>query len=176
MDPLFIYGLIIFSLVLMAAEVFLPTGGILGVLALAGIVAGTAMAFYRDPTEGFITLVALFVILPVLGPVLMHYWPRTAMGKKFLLEAPEEDTSVASLPVYQELERLRGRYGRTVSALRPSGITEFDGRRVDTISEGDMIEAGQWVRCIDVRAGKVIVRQVDRPAELPDFDPGELRG
>ena len=26
-----------------------------------------------------------------------------------------------------------------------------------------MVEAGQWVRCIDVRAGKVVVRPVEKP-------------
>ena len=64
---------------------------------------------------------------------------------------------------YQELEELRGRFGRTLSALRPSGVTDFDGRRVDTITEGMMVEPGQWVRCVDVRAGKVIVRPADKP-------------
>jgi hypothetical protein len=34
---------------------------------------------------------------------------------------------------------------------------------VDTITEGMMVEPGQWVRCIDVQAGKVIVRPVDKP-------------
>ena len=31
------------------------------------------------------------------------------------------------------VRKLRGRYGRTISALRPSGTTEFDGRRIDTL-------------------------------------------
>ena len=73
---------------------------------------------------------------------------------------------MAAMPVNLELEQLRGRYGKTVSSLRPSGVTDFDGRRVDTLSEGDMIEPGQWVRCIDVKAGRVIVRHVDRPPDL----------
>ena len=55
------------------------------------------------------------------------------------------------MPVNLELEQLRGRYGKTLSALRPAGVTDFDGRRVDTMSEGTLIEAGQWVRCIDVQ-------------------------
>jgi membrane-bound serine protease (ClpP class) len=85
------------------------------------------------------------------------------MGKRFFLSGPEEDVTVASMPVNLELERLRGRIGRTVSDLRPSGVTDFDGWRVDTITEGMMVDAGRWVKCIDVRAGKVIVRPVDRP-------------
>lgn len=85
------------------------------------------------------------------------------MGKRMFLSGPDEDATIASLPVNLELERLRGRCGRTVSDLRPSGVTDFDGERVDTITEGMMVDAGQLVRCVDVRAGKVVVRPVEKP-------------
>src|SRR5207248_6004255 len=128
MDQIYLaYALVILGLALMAAEIFLPTGGVLFVLALAALVAGIAMTFYSDITQGAITLVAVFVIIPVLGPVLLHVMPRTRMGKRLFLEAAADDASVAAMPVSLELEQLRGRYGKTVSALRPSGITEFDG-------------------------------------------------
>ena len=58
------------------------------------------------------------------------------------------------MPVNLELERLRGRVGRALSDLRPSGVCDFDGWRVDTITEGMMVEAGQSVRCVDVRGGQ----------------------
>jgi len=176
MDHTFLaYALVVLGLILMAAEVFLPTGGILFVLAIGALIAGIAMSFYSDITQGMITLAAVFVLIPVLGPVLLHLMPKTRVGKKLFLEASEDDASVAAMPVNLELEQLRGRYGKTVSSLRPAGITDFDGRRVDTMSEGDMIGPGQWVRCIDVKAGRVIVRQVARPPELADMDPTELR-
>ncbi len=95
------------------------------------------------------------------------------MGKQLFLSGPEEDATVASMPVNLELERLRGRLGRAVSDLRPSGVSDFDGWRVDTITEGMMVEAGQWVRCVDVRSGKVIVRPVDRP-NLEAFENADL--
>ena len=174
MDQTFLsYALVLLGLILMAAEVFLPTGGILLVLAIAALVAGIAMSFYTDITQGIITLVAVVVLIPVTGPILLHLMPRTRLGKKLFLEAAEEDASVANMPVNLELEQLRGRYGKTVSSLRPSGITEFDGRRVDTLSEGDMIGPDQWVRCVDVKDGRVIVRHVDRPRDLADMDPTE---
>ena len=68
-----------------------------------------------------------------------------------------------------ELEGLRGKTGRTVSPLRPSGVAVFDGRRIDVITEGLMVDAGQWVKCIEVRANKVIVRPADPPT-LDDFE------
>jgi membrane-bound serine protease (ClpP class) len=85
------------------------------------------------------------------------------LGKRFFLTGPDENATVAALPANQELEQLKGRIGRTLSALRPAGVVDFDGRRIDTVTEGMMVDPGQWVRCVDVRAGRVVVRPVDRP-------------
>jgi len=177
MDNLFLpYTLVVVGLVLMAAEILLLTHGALFALGLGAIIVGLTMIFHESSTRGFITLVIVFVLIPILGPILIHYWPKTSLGKRIILGGPMEDATVATMPTNLELEQLRGRYGKTVSALRPSGVTDFDGRRVDTMSEGDMIEPGQWVRCMDVKAGKVIVRQVDRPPDLGDMEPPDLRG
>src|SRR5262245_15953268 len=164
------YGLILVALLLLAAELFIPSFGVLFVLGIAGLVVGVAFAFGHSTVHGLVTLIAVFVIVPILAPVLLHYWPKTALGRRFFLTGTEEDDTLAKMPTNLELEQLRGRYGKTVSALRPSGVVEFDGRRVDTMSEGGMIDPGQWVRCIDVKAGKVIVRQVERPPDLANMD------
>jgi len=178
MDLYLAYGLILLGLFLFAAELFLPTGGVLFVLGLAAVVYGVVVTFtpsYGGSTPlGLSTLIAIFIIVPVVGPMLLHYWPRTPLGKRFFLAGQDEDNTLANISVNLELEHLRGRYGRTVSALRPSGISEFDGKRVDTISEGNLIEPGQWVRCIEVRAGRVVVRQVAKPPELDDMDTNDL--
>ena len=73
------------------------------------------------------------------------------------------------MPLNQELDKLRGRIGKTLAPLRPAGVADFDGRRVDVITEGMMVDGGQWVRCIDVRAGKVVVRPVEKPDALDDI-------
>jgi membrane-bound serine protease (ClpP class) len=169
-DVYLAYFLIALGLILMAAELFLPVGGVLFVLGTGGLVAGIAMLFSYDATQALITLIALFVVIPIAAPLLLHYWPRTTMGRHLLLPADDDDATVANMPVNLELEQLRGHLGRTISPLRPSGVTEFDGRRVDTLSEGPLIEAGKWVRCIDVRAGKVIVRQVEAPPALGELE------
>ena len=56
MDNSFLaYALVIVGLILMAAEIFVPTGGILFVLAVAALIAGIAMSFSSDVTQGMIT-------------------------------------------------------------------------------------------------------------------------
>jgi membrane-bound serine protease (ClpP class) len=173
-DPIFAYGLIALGLLLLFAEFLLPTGLVLGALGIAALVVGVAMSFLGNPTRGLVTLIAVFTLLPILMPLAIKYWPRTAIGRRLILQGPDEDDHWAAMPNHLELERLRGRYGRTVSALRPSGVTEFDGKRIDTITEGEMIDTGHWVRCIDVRAGRVIVRQVEKPPDLDEFQPEDL--
>ncbi len=158
----------------LAVELFLPTGGVLLVLAGAGIIVGVVLAFLHDTTAGLLTLTGVFVALPVLGAVFLHIWPRTPLGRRFFLTAAPEDATVAAMPLNQELELLKGRIGRALSALRPAGVVDFDGRRVDTLTEGMMVEAGQMVRCIDVRAGKVIVRPVEKP-NLGDLETAVFR-
>jgi membrane-bound serine protease (ClpP class) len=172
MEPsvIWAYVLIVVGLLLLVAELFMPSGTCLA-LSLAAIVIGVAMTFIysNDPTLGIVTLICVFAIVPLVGGALLHYWPKTRLGKRFFLKGPEEDATIASMPVNLDLEQLRGRFGRTVSPLRPAGVTDFDGRRVDTITEGMMVDEGQWVRCIDVRVGKVIVRQVEKP-DLGDLE------
>ena len=75
-----------------------------------------------------------------------------------------------ALPEIVELDKLKGRYGKTATPMRPAGAVVIDGRRVDALSEGMMIDAGSWVKCVEVRAGRVIVRQVDEPDDLRNFD------
>ena len=99
------------------------------------------------------------VAVPLLARLLFKVWPRTPLGRRFLLTKPREDATLAATPAHMELDKLRGRIGKTLAPLRPAGVADFDGRRVDVITEGMMVDGGQWVRCIDVRAGKV-----DRPA------------
>jgi membrane-bound serine protease (ClpP class) len=46
------------------------------------------------------------------------------------------------------------------SALRPSGIAEIEGRRVDVVSEGGMIPPESAVQVVAVDGTKIVVRKV----------------
>jgi membrane-bound serine protease (ClpP class) len=170
------YALIGLGFLLMVAELFLPTGGILWVLSVVAFALGVTMTFLPpegNATIGMLTLLGLFVAVPLVSNLLLHYWPKTPFGRKLFLQNPEAETTATSTPEHQEMERLVGRFGKTVSALRPAGVANFDGRRVDCMTEGMMVDPEHWVQCIGVRAGTVIVRPVEKPdvsnLETADF-------
>jgi membrane-bound serine protease (ClpP class) len=149
---------------LMVAELFIPDGGIMFVLAISSIAIGITFIFWHDTTTGLYALVGVAIVLPIMGGLFLYIWPRTPLGRRLFLPPSDATDTMAALPANQELESLKGRFGKTISALRPAGVVDFEGRRVDTITEGMMVEPGQWVRCVDVRAGKVVVRPVDKPS------------
>ena len=56
------------------------------------------------------------------------------------------------------LEHLIGQFGRAITPMRPSGLVDFEGRRLDGMSEEGLIPAGALVRAVHVRSGQIIVR------------------
>lgn len=163
LTPTLAFVLLAIGLLMLALELFLPTGGVFFALSVLAIVTGVTVAFLCDQTTGWYSLIGTFVALPLVVGLGFYFWPKTPIGKRLILRGPAEDSTVASMPVNLELEQLRGRFGRTLGPLRPSGVVDFDGRRIDTITEGMMVDAGCWVKCIDVKAGRVVVRPVDQP-------------
>ena len=159
-------ALILFGVgvLLLLAEILVPTGGVLVAVALVPFAAGVGIImYYGSTTEAVVALVGLGFGLPAAGYVAISAW------RKMSLDTVLDDPAAGPLPSAAEAEVLKGRTGKTVSPMRPSGSVEFDGRRVDAMTEGTMLEAGVWVRCVDVRRGQVIVRRMEEPPEVADF-------
>jgi len=170
MDPILLaYVLIAVGVVLVLAELIVPSGFILVAIGICCALIGVGLLFVHGSTEtALMALLSLCVGGPLLGGLVFYLWPYSPMGRK-LIKASEQDATIASMPANLELEALRGKIGRAVSSLRPSGVAEFDGRRIDVITEGLMVEPGQWVKCVEVRANKVVVRPAD-PPKFEDFE------
>lgn len=156
--------LILLGLLLLVIEVFVPSGGAITTLAIVALIVGVVMVFYAPESEGggmtsgFLTIGALFVLIPLTLGVAFHFWPKTPIGKKFFLPEPDADATFASFAEFEELEQLKGQIGRTLTPHGTSGSTLIQGRRIDTQTEGLFVEAGRWVRVVDVHAGQVTVR------------------
>ena len=159
--------LVLVGVVLLGAEVLLPTGGILvvGALLCFAVAVGTIL-YYGTALEATVAMVGMAVGLPAAGFAAVAAWRRLSIGR-----ALDGDRAV-DVPQLMKLDDLLGRVGRTLTPMRPSGSVAFDGERVDAMTEGMMIDAGVWVRCVAAKAGRVVVRQIDPPADLSDVNPG----
>lgn len=161
--------LFVLGVILLVAEVLLPTGGFLVVASLVFFAAGVCVIFVQGTTtEAVVALGGLALGFPIVGIAAVSAWRRLSLGS--VLEDTDGSTAASGSG---ELDSLKNHVGRTVSPMRPSGSVEIDGRRMDAMTEGMMLDAGVWVRCVDVKAGKIIVRQIDTPPDLADIESGE---
>ena len=53
-----------------------------------------------------------------------------------------------------------GREGTAITALRPTGLGEFDGVRLNVVSEGDFIENGTKIRVTQIEGSRIVVKKV----------------
>jgi membrane-bound serine protease (ClpP class) len=53
-----------------------------------------------------------------------------------------------------------GKRGTAVSPLRPAGIADLEGERVDVVSEGEYIAAGAPITVIRVEGNRIVVRRL----------------
>lgn len=58
----------------------------------------------------------------------------------------------------QDMQVFVGHEGKTLSVLRPSGIGDFDGVRLNVVTEGEFIENGTPIRIVRVEGGKIVVK------------------
>ena len=51
--------------------------------------------------------------------------------------------------------------GHAESPLRPAGYAIINGRQVDVVTEGNMIEKGEKLKVVKVEGSRVVVRELD---------------
>jgi membrane-bound serine protease (ClpP class) len=157
--------LIAAGLALLALEALvLPGFGVAGVLGVLGVLAGLALSAVGAGAtwEALVVAVgrvALSLVLAIAASLaLMRWLPRLPFGRRLILatELPAS-AGYASAP---EADRRRiGQTGVAVSPLHPAGIAELEGERVDVVSEGDYVEAGQRVVVTRVDGNRIVVRR-----------------
>jgi membrane-bound ClpP family serine protease len=151
-------------------EVFVPSGGILGFLSVAAVIASVVLAFYESPAIGFTMLGVAVVGLPSAFSVALHFFPRTSMGRRVILGPPTDEEVSPDDDVRRHLKSLVGKYGVTTSVMLPSGRVRIEDRLYDATSEGLAIEANQSVVVVEVRSGGLVVRAAKAPQSAPKSD------
>lgn len=146
------------GMVLLLAEIFIPSHGVLTVAGLGFLFAGVVKTFAVGGRGAGVTAVALcLVLLPTFAYLSIKYWPKTPIGRRIAPPnrvATDED---AGIPI-EELRAIVGSEGTSISPLRPVGICEFDGKRFSCVAEFGIVDSGLRVVCTGVRNGNLAVR------------------
>ncbi len=160
------------GLLLFLAEYFLPTGGILIVCGF--LVSLGAVAVVASNTEDYRETIAAIVILCIGEPIFAIAGMSLA-GRRLALKAIGDGSDNALSDAESDTHSLLGRFGKTVTPLRPSGAALFDGRRVDVVSEGIPVDNDVWVKCIEAKGSRIVVRPIPKPPDLNEIEIEDLK-
>ena len=153
---------------LILVEVFVTPGfGVFGVSGIVLTLGALLIALipnigFQFPTDGDITratttLAAALVLVALFAVSLGRMIPRSERLNRLVL-----GTEMASASGFTSADTgdLVGHVGTALTALRPSGTADLDGRRVDVVSEGPFVDSGASVEVVRSRGAVVVVREV----------------
>jgi membrane-bound serine protease (ClpP class) len=160
--------LVLLGVVLLGVEVFvLPGFGVAGIGGILALVAGLGLAMVGAGATvnviiGALGRVAISLLIALGGGLLLlRFLPHLPFGRRLVLDTEmPADAGYSSEPAADH--QLLRRSGIALSPLRPSGVAEIDGARVDVVSDGTFVDAGAAVEVIRVDGNRIVVRQLRR--------------
>lgn len=146
--------LFVIGVVLLAIEIFVTPG--FGITGIGGIIAILASIYYLFPNFDIaITAVAVILLLSTTGFIVMlKLFGSSRLWKRLSLR--ESQTKEAGYMAQSDKKDLTGKTGVAITPLRPAGIVEIEGERIDVVSEGGFIDKGEEV-IVQKNAGNRIV-------------------
>ena len=143
--------LVLVGAALLLLETILP-GLIAGFLGMCCLIGGIAVGYSSFGVRvGNLILLSVGFGLLVGTLVWIKYFPESRLAKVFISRRIVGDLNV-------DKPELLDQTGIAQTNLRPSGAAIINGKRVDVVTEGPMIERGATIRVVAVEGMRVVVR------------------
>lgn len=141
------------GVIVIIAEIILPSGGILSVLAMGLLGFSLFKAFAISSQTGILFTVADIIMIPVL----------VLIGLKLLAKSPvtlRRSLSKAEGIIIEKADMavLMDASGTAITNLRPAGAIKINNKRIDAVTQGEYIDKGTTVRVIQVTGNQIIVK------------------
>ena len=144
----------IIGVIIIIAEIILPSGGILSIMAISVLGFSLFKAFSISNNVGMLFSVADIIMIPI----------AVLLGLKLLAKSPvtlkktlsKEDGVVSQK---QDMDKLLNASGVAVTDLRPAGSIRINDKKIDAVTQGEYIDKGTFVHVIEVTGNQVIVKE-----------------
>jgi membrane-bound serine protease (ClpP class) len=138
-------ALILFAFVLFGLEIFVPSGGILGVGGVVALILGGLLLTSGNPPEFQVSRWLLIGLAAAMGAMVLFVLVNIMR--------------IRMMPAQMGMESIVGREAVARSTLDPEGFVFFDGERWSAESEEGTIEEGERVVITEVKGLKLKVKK-----------------
>jgi len=145
----------VIGILVVFAEIFIPSFGLLAVIALTVFFYSVYLVFTTlSTTAGMIFAGLDIVMAPFLIVFGMKMLARSPLSLK--RELSKKDGVVSQ---QQGLETYLHMKGISVTDLRPAGMAQINSQRVDVVTDGEYIDAGTSIVVTGVKGNRIIVEK-----------------
>lgn len=152
----FVIVLFVIGFGLMTVEMFMPGFGVPGVLGGIFLILGVVFTA-ESVTQAIILIAVVLVILGIMFTIVLVKFAKGDLNYMILKEKQDKDQGYIGT---EDLNYFVGKEGVTTSVLRPSGVGEFDGVKMDIVADGEFIDSDVKVKIIKVQGRRIVVKQI----------------
>ena len=150
--------MMIAGFVLLVIEMYIPGFGLAGISGTVLMIGGIVL-MGPTPLQALLLVLISVILLGIAFSLAMHSFSkgRLSRSKLVLNEALNQKDASGD----EDLSYFVGRVGQTHTALRPAGIAEFDGVKLNVVSDGDFVNTQRYVRVERVEGSRIVVRECE---------------
>lgn len=142
------------GIILLVVELYMPGIGLFGIAGIACILSSIFLTLGAD-ISALTTLMTSLAIALIIFLIIVKRLPASRLWMRLVLQ--DAETSKAGYISSLDNSIYIGKKGITITQLRPAGLAEIEGVRLDVISQGQFIEAGVQIKVGSVAGGRVVV-------------------
>ena len=143
-------GLLIF-------EMFTPGFHAPGLAGIVLVILGIVLVASKSLEQALILLLAILVILGAVFILALHSASKGRLYRSPLVLKTEQKSTDGYLSV-SDMKYLVGRRGVAATMLRPAGTGDFDGVRLDVVTESEFMAKGTPIEITAVQGRRIVVR------------------
>ena len=143
---------------LLILEAFMPGFGAPGITGVVLEVITLVMTWFEHgPVATLAMLLIVLLVLAIAISTSLRSFTSGRLSKSALVHS-ETESNEDGYRSTQDLAVFMDKEGVASTVLRPAGIADFEGVRLNVSSEGDYIPAGTKVRIIKIEGARILVK------------------
>ncbi len=147
--------LLIIGFALVVVEMYIPGFGFPGITGTICLIAGVALYAKTDIVAWLVMTVIIVSLLCVALSISIRSAAKGRLAKSKLVLNEVSTSGVGD----NDLSYYVGRTGCATTVLRPAGIGEFDGVKLNILSDGEFIAEGAQITVTRVEGNRIFVRK-----------------
>ena len=151
---------LVVGLGLVVLEAFMPGFGLPGI---AGVILHVVAVVFTWINHGPVAALGMTVILLSIIAIAISISLRSAANGKLSrsrIVLNEKESNEAGYRSSEDMQVFLGKEGVTTTVLRPTGMAEFDGVKLNVVSDGEFIQPGNKVQIARVEGSRIVVRTI----------------